>query len=55
MQMNHDDSGWFDNIQKDFFLTSKNGQVYSRLSIDFEINHDPNGTLYSSFNGRGRA
>jgi hypothetical protein len=50
-QMNRDEPGWFDNIQKDFFLMSRNGQVYSRLSFDFKINDDPNDPLYFGFKG----
>lgn len=51
VQMNHDDPGWFDNIQKVFFLTSRNGQIYSKLSFDFGINDDPNGTMWFQFKG----
>jgi hypothetical protein len=51
MQMNHDDPAWFSNIQKEFFLTSRNGQVYSKFSFDFEINKDPNGLMWLQFKG----
>lgn len=51
VQMNHDDPGWYDNIQKVFFLTSRSGQVYSRFSLDFGINDDPNGTMWFQFKG----
>lgn len=51
VQMNHDDPGWYDNVQKVFFLTSRNGQVYSKLSLDFGINDDPNGTMWFQFKG----
>jgi hypothetical protein len=55
VQMNHDDPAWFDNIQKVFFLTSRNGQVYSKLSLDFKINDDPNGTMWFQFKGVANA
>ena len=51
VQMNHDDPGWFDNIQKVFFLTSRSGQVYSKFSLNFEINDNPNGTMWFQFKG----
>jgi len=51
VQMNHDDPGWFDNVQKVFFLTIRNGQVYSKFSFDFGINDDPSGTMWFQFKG----
>jgi len=51
VQMKPDDPGWYDNIQKMFFLTSRDGQVYSKLLFDFEINDDPNGLMYFQFRG----
>jgi hypothetical protein len=51
VQMNHDDPAWFDNVQKMFFLTSRNGQVYSKFSFDFGINDDPGGTMWVQFKG----
>lgn len=51
VQMKHDDPAWFDNIQKAFFLKSRNGQIYSKFSMDFGINDDPNGTMWFQFNG----
>jgi hypothetical protein len=55
VQMSHDDPAWFDNIQRVFFLTSRNGQVYSKLSLDFKINDDPNGTMWFQFTGVANA
>jgi hypothetical protein len=55
VQMDHDDPAWFDNIQRVFFLTSRNGQVYSKLSLDFKINDDPNGTMWLQFTGVANA
>jgi hypothetical protein len=49
--MNHDDPAWFDNIQKVFFLMSRNGQVYSKLSVDFGINDDPSGSMWFRLKG----
>jgi hypothetical protein len=51
VQMSHDDPAWFDNIQRIFFLMSRNGQVYSKLSLDFKINDDPNGTMWLQLKG----
>jgi hypothetical protein len=51
VQMNHDDPAWFNNIQKELFLTSRNGQVYSKLSLDFGINKEPNGLMWLQFKG----
>jgi hypothetical protein len=51
VQMNHDDPAWFDNIQKVFFLMSRNGQVYSKLSVDFGINDDPSGSMWFRLKG----
>jgi hypothetical protein len=51
VQMNHDNPGWLDNIQRAFFLMSRNGQVYSKFSLDFGINDDPNGTMWFQFKG----
>ena len=51
VQMSHGDPAWFDNIQKVFFLTSRNKQVYSKFTLDFKINDDPNGAMYFQFNG----
>ncbi len=55
VQMNHDDPGWFDNIQRAFFLKSRNGQVYSKFSFDFQINDDPNSTMWFRFRGVANA
>ena len=51
VQMNHYDPAWFDNIQKAFFLKSRNGQIYSKFSLNFEINDDPNSTMWFQFKG----
>lgn len=51
MQMNHDNPDWFDNIQKVFFMTSRGGKVYSKFSLDFGINADPNGAMWFGFKG----
>jgi len=55
VQMNHDNPAWFDNIQRVFFLTSRNGQVYSKFYMDFGINGDPNGTIWFQFKGTANA
>jgi hypothetical protein len=55
VQMSHDDPGWYDNIQKVFFLMSRNGQVYSKFSFDFGINDDPNSTMWFQFKGVANA
>jgi hypothetical protein len=51
VQMNHENPAWFDNIQKVFFLTSRSGQVHSKLAVDFGINADPNGSMWLQFKG----
>jgi hypothetical protein len=51
VQMDHDKSLWSDNIQKVFFLTSQNGQVYSKFLLNFGINDDPNDTMWFQFKG----
>jgi hypothetical protein len=54
-QMSHDSQAWFDNIQKAFFLESRGGQVYSKFSLNFGINDDPNGTMWFEFKGVANA
>lgn len=55
IQMNHDDPGWYDNIQQAFFLTSRNGQVYSKFSFYFRINGASDGSMYFQFKGVANA
>lgn len=55
VQMNHENPAWFDNVQKVFFITSRNGQVYSKLAVDFGINREPNGTMWFQFKGAANA
>jgi hypothetical protein len=55
VQMSHDDPGWFDNIQRSFFMSSRSGQVYSKFAFNFEINDDPNGTMWFQFKGVANA
>jgi hypothetical protein len=33
---------WFDGFDKMFFIQSRNGQVYSKVFISFNINQNPN-------------
>jgi hypothetical protein len=49
--MSHENPAWFDNIQKVFFLTSRNGQVHTKLAVDFGINTDPKGSMWLQFKG----
>lgn len=51
VRMNHDSNAWFDNIQRAFFLKSRNGQIYSKFSLNFEINDEPDGTMAFEFKG----
>lgn len=51
MQMGQDNPKWFDNLQKVFFLKSRGGQVYSKFSMDFMINDDPNDLMWFQFKG----
>ncbi|MGH7990146.1 MAG: carboxypeptidase-like regulatory domain-containing protein, partial [Limisphaerales bacterium] len=38
-------------IQQSFFIKSRNGQVYSKLSLSFDINETPDGLMDISFSG----
>jgi len=38
-------------IDRAFFIESRNGQIYSKLRLLFNINKDPNGFMKISFNG----
>ncbi|MGA2178842.1 MAG: hypothetical protein ABSH15_04590 [Verrucomicrobiota bacterium] len=40
-----------DVIQQNFFVQSRNGQVYSKLAIAFRINDTPDGFMYITFSG----
>jgi hypothetical protein len=51
VRMNHDDPAWCDGIDKEFFLKSRNGQVYGKLYLVFGINREPNDLLYFQFKG----
>lgn len=51
VQMQSDDPGWFDNIYNTFFMVTRNGQVYSKFSLGFKINDDPNGAMWFQFKG----
>ena len=55
VQIDHDNPAWFDNIQKVFYLTSRGGQIYSKFSLDFGINDDPNGSMWFQFKGVANA
>jgi hypothetical protein len=51
VQMKHDDPAWFDNVQRTFFMTSRNGQIYSKFSFGFQINDDPSGLMWIQIKG----
>ena len=36
---------------KNFFLKSRNGQIYSKFSLNFGINDAPSDTMWLQFNG----
>jgi hypothetical protein len=55
MQMNHDNPAWHDGIDKEFFLKSRDGQVYGKFYFVFGINRDPNDLLYFQFKGVANA
>jgi len=55
VQMKKDGHAWFDSVQKEFFLSSRNGQVYSKLYLDFGINDNPNGPMWFQFKGVANA
>jgi hypothetical protein len=51
VQMNHDDPAWHDGIDGEFFLKSRDGQVYGKFYLVFGINREPNDPLYFQFKG----
>jgi hypothetical protein len=51
VQMNKRDPAWSENIHEVFFLKSRGGQIYSKFSLDFGINGEPNGSLYLKIKG----
>jgi hypothetical protein len=51
VEMKHDEPAWFDNINKAFFLVSRNRQVYSKFSLSFRINNEPDGFMYFTLRG----
>jgi hypothetical protein len=40
-----------DGLDKSFFIQSRNGQVFSKLSFSMGINHQPDGLMYVAFHG----
>ena len=55
VKMDHDNPAWFDNFQRMFFVKSRNGQIYSKILIDFGINRAPNDPLWFQFKGYANA
>ncbi|HUE37308.1 MAG TPA: hypothetical protein VMO20_07950 [Candidatus Acidoferrum sp.] len=51
VQMNSDDPAWHDGIDQEFFLKSRDGQVYSKFYLVFGINREPDDPLYFQFKG----
>jgi hypothetical protein len=42
---------WFGGFNQGFFMTSRNGQVYSKVKLSFNINDAPDGLMSVTFNG----
>lgn len=40
-----------DGLDKDFFIESRNGQVFSKFSFSMGINNEPDGMMYIAFHG----
>jgi hypothetical protein len=38
-------------LSRSFFITSRNGQVYSKLRVSFRINEETDGFMYVAFSG----
>jgi hypothetical protein len=51
IEMKRDNRAWFDNVQKVFFVKSRNGQVYSKVYANFDINNTPDGPMYIELRG----
>jgi hypothetical protein len=51
LQMHHDQHHWSDGFQKEFFLKSRDGQIYAKFYLVFGINREPNEPLYFQFRG----
>ncbi len=49
--MNQNDPAWADNIQKTFFLKSRDGKIYSKFSLDFRVNNQPTDSMWFRFRG----
>jgi hypothetical protein len=50
-QMDSGDPAWCDGIDREFFLKSRNGQIYAKFYFVFGINRDPKDFLYFQFRG----
>jgi hypothetical protein len=55
VQMNRDDPAWHDGFDRQFFLKSGDGRVYSKFYLVFGINREPNEPLYFQFRGVANA
>ena len=42
---------WFGGFKHGFFLSSRNGQVYSKVGLSFDINDAPDGLMSATFRG----
>jgi hypothetical protein len=51
LQMDGTNPAWHDGFDDEFFLKSRNGQVYSKFYFVFGINREPNEPLYFQFRG----
>jgi hypothetical protein len=46
---------WRGAFDQGFFVESRNGQVYSKVTIGMAINQNPDGFMYITFNGAANA
>lgn len=46
---------WFGGFSQGFFVTSRNGQVYSKVRLSFNINDVPDGLMSVTFRGAANA
>ena len=51
LQMNGSDPAWHDGFDNEYFLKSRNGQVYSKFYFVFGINREPAEPMYFQFRG----
>jgi hypothetical protein len=51
VSMKQNDSAWMDNVQKVIYLKSRGGSAFSKFRIEFMINIEPDGQIFTEING----